>query len=36
MQRLLPNAELRLLDAGHSALVEQAEDFNQAVTNFLN
>ena len=36
MQRLLPNAELRLLDAGHSALVEQAEDFKQAVTNFLN
>ena len=35
MLRLLPNAELKLLDAGHSALVEQAEEFNQAVSGFL-
>jgi pimeloyl-ACP methyl ester carboxylesterase len=36
MQRLLPDAELKLLDAGHSALVERAEEFNQAVVDFLN
>lgn len=36
MHRLMPNAKLKLLDAGHSALVERAEEFNQALTSFLN
>ena len=35
MQRLMPNAELKLLEAGHSALVERADEFNQAIISFL-
>ncbi|MCA9776080.1 MAG: alpha/beta fold hydrolase [Candidatus Eremiobacteraeota bacterium] len=35
MSQLMPNAEVKLLDAGHSALVECADEFNQAVSAFL-
>lgn len=35
-QRLLPNAELRFIDhCGHAAMMEQPEEFNKVLTNFL-
>jgi pimeloyl-ACP methyl ester carboxylesterase len=35
MAELMPNATLKLLDVGHSALVEKAVEFNAAVREFL-
>jgi pimeloyl-ACP methyl ester carboxylesterase len=35
MAKLMPNAKLHLLDAGHSALVEKAGEFNAVVREFL-